>query len=101
MCHGTHNLSARANIQVMMTEDLTKKVVVWATETAQYAAGLRSGQERDTYLAERRQELLAGALAEGAAPGDAAILADACVGAARRIMTELLAQRGGAPKGHA
>jgi hypothetical protein len=84
-----------------MTEELTKKVVVWATETAHYAAGLPSSQARDAYLVERRRELLAGALAEGAAQGDAAILADACVGAARRIMTELLAQRAGMPKGHA
>jgi hypothetical protein len=36
---------------------------------------------------------------EGAAEGDAVILADACVNAARRIMTELLAQRAGVPKG--
>jgi len=40
-----------------------------------------------------------GAQAEGATPGDAAIVADACVDAARRIMTELLALRAGVPKG--
>ena len=37
--------------------------------------------------------------AEGADKPDAVILADACVGAARRIMTELLAQRAGVPRG--
>jgi hypothetical protein len=52
-------------------------------------------------LAERRRELVAGVLAEGAAPRDAAILADACVNSARRIMTELLAQRVGVPQGRA
>ncbi len=84
-----------------MTEELTKKVVVWATEIAGYAAGLPSRQARDAYLAERRRELVAGAVAEGAAEEDATILADACVSAARRIMTELLAQRAGAPGGRA
>ena len=39
--------------------------------------------------------------AEGARQQDAVILADACVGAARRIMTELLAQRAGVPRGRA
>jgi hypothetical protein len=34
---------------------------------------------------------VSGAVAEGAAEGDAVILADACVNAARQIMTELLA----------
>ena len=84
-----------------MTEELTKKVVVWATEIAGYAAGLPSCQARDAYLAERRRELVAGAVAQGAAEGDAAILADACVSAAHRIMTELLAQRAGAHRGRA
>ena len=51
--------------------------------------------------AERRRELIAGAVAEGARQQDAVILADACVGAARRIMTELLAQRAGMPRGRA
>jgi hypothetical protein len=32
----------------MMTEDLTKKVVVWATETANYAAQVPSRQARDS-----------------------------------------------------
>jgi len=89
------------SIQVMMTEELTKKVVVWATEIATYAAELPSRRARDAYLAERRRELEAGAVAEGAAERDAAILADACVSAARRIMTELLAQRAGVPRGRA
>jgi hypothetical protein len=42
-----------------------------------------------------------GAQAEDATPRDAAIVADACVDAARRIMTELLALRAGAPQGRA
>jgi hypothetical protein len=84
-----------------MTEQLTRKVVAWATEIASCAAELPSSRARDAYLAERRRELVAGALAEGAAQRDAAILADACVDAARRIMTELLAQRTGPPRGRA
>ena len=51
--------------------------------------------------AESRRELIAGAVAEGARQQDAVILADACVGAARRIMTELLTQRAGMPRGRA
>jgi hypothetical protein len=84
-----------------VTEDLTNKVVAWATEVATFAAQLPSGQARDDYLRERRRELLAGAQAEGATAHDAAILADACVDAARRIMTELLAPRAGVPQGRA
>jgi hypothetical protein len=83
----------------MMTEDLTRKVVVWAGEIASRAAALPSRQARDAYLAERRRELVTGALAEGAAQRDAEILADACVNAARRIMTEVLACRAGVPDG--
>ena len=52
-------------------------------------------------LKPRRSPLVAGAVAEGARQQDAVILADACVGAARRIMTELLAQRAGVPRGRA
>jgi hypothetical protein len=85
----------------MMTEDLTNKIVVWATEIARYAARLPSRQARETYLAERRRELIAGAVAEGANEEDAATLADACVNAARRILAELLARRAGLPKGRA
>ena len=84
-----------------MTEDLTNKVVAWATEIATYAAQLPSRQARDDYLRERRRELLAGAQAEGATQRDAAIVADACVDAAHRIMTELLALRAGVPQGRA
>ena len=84
-----------------MPEDLTNNIVMWANEIARYAAQLPSRQARDDYLAERHRELVAGAQAEGAAPRDAAILADACVAAARRIMTELLAQRAGVPQGRA
>ena len=84
-----------------MTEDLTKKIVDWATEIAGCAAQLPSRQARDAYLAERHHELVVGAVAEGATEGDAVILADACVNATRRIMTELLAQRAGVPRGRA
>ena len=84
-----------------MTEDLTRKVVSWATQIGSYAAQLPSRQQRDAYLAERHRELVAGALAEGAAERDAIMLADACADAARRIMTELLAQRAGEPRGRA
>ncbi|HEY7661942.1 MAG TPA: hypothetical protein VH934_02340 [Xanthobacteraceae bacterium] len=84
-----------------MTEELTKNIIAWASEVASYAAGLPSRQARDAYLAERRRELLEGAVTEGAAPGDAAVLADACVDAARRIMSEILAQRAGVPRGQA
>jgi hypothetical protein len=59
------------SIQSMMNKDLTKKIVVWASEVAGYAAQLPSRQARDSYLAERRRELVAGAVAEGAAEGDA------------------------------
>jgi hypothetical protein len=85
----------------MMTEDLANKVVAWATETAKYAAALPSARERDGYLAQLRRELVAGAVEEGAAAHDAAVLADSCVDAARRIMIEMLAQRAGEPRGHA
>ncbi len=81
-----------------MTEDLTKKIVVWAAEIAGHAAQLLSRQARDAYLAERRAELVGGAMAEGATESDAAILA---VNAARAIMIELLAHRAGVPKGRA
>jgi hypothetical protein len=84
-----------------MSEDLTTTVVAWATEIGGYAADLPSMPARDAYLAERHRELVTGALAEGAAEGDAEMLADACVDAARRIMTELLAHRAGEPKGRA
>jgi hypothetical protein len=89
------------SIESIMTEDLTNKVVIWAAEIATYAAQLPSREARDVYLAERRRELVAGAVAEGAAECDAVILADACVDAARRIMTELLGQRAGVPEGRA
>jgi hypothetical protein len=84
-----------------MNEELKKTVVAWAAEVGAHAAELPSRQERDAYLAERHRELVAGALAEGAAERDAEILADACVDGARRIMTELLAHRAGEPKGRA
>jgi hypothetical protein len=86
---------------VIVTEDLTNKVVAWATEIARYAAQLPSRQARDDYLRARRRELVALAQAEGATQRDAAIMTDACVDAARRIMTELLALRAGVPQGRA
>jgi hypothetical protein len=36
---------------VIVTEDLTNKVVAWATKIARYAAQLPSRQARDDYLA--------------------------------------------------
>jgi len=84
-----------------MPDDLTRKVVAWATEVGSYAADLPSRQARESYLADRHRELTTGAVAEGATEHDAEILADACVDAARAIMTELLAQRAGEPKGRA
>jgi hypothetical protein len=86
---------------LIVTEDLTNKVVAWAIEIASYAAQLPSKEARDDYLRERRRELVMGAQAEDATPRDAAIVADACVDAARRIMTELLALRAGEPQGRA
>jgi len=44
-----------------VTEDLTNKVVAWASEVAGYAAQLPSRQARDDYLRERRRELVTGA----------------------------------------
>jgi len=82
-----------------MTDDLTRTIVAWATEIASYAVELPSRQAREDYLAQRRGELIAGAGAEGASPDDAAALADTCVNAARRILTELLAQRAGVSEG--
>jgi hypothetical protein len=86
---------------LIVTEDLTNKVVAWATAIAGYAAQLPSKQAREGYLRERRHELMKGVQAQGATPRDAAIVADACVDAARRIMTELLALWAGAPQGRA
>jgi hypothetical protein len=88
-------------MQLTMTDDLTSKIVAWATETGRYAATLPSRERRESYLAERHRELVTGAMTEGARERDALVLADACVGAARRIMTEFLAQRAGVPQGRA
>ena len=84
-----------------MSAELTDKIVAWATEVASHAAGLPSRQAREAYLDEQRRQLLYGAEAEGAATADATLLADTFVTAAREIMTELLAERAGAPRGHA
>jgi hypothetical protein len=81
-----------------MNEELTKTIVAWATQTASDAAALSSSQARDSYLADRHRELVTGAMAEGAAEHDAVVLADACLGAARRILTELLAPGAGTPE---
>ena len=83
-----------------MTEDLTNKIIVWATEVASYAARLPSRKARDDYLRERHCELVTGGQAEGATLRDAEIIANACVDAARRII-ELLALRAGVPQGRA
>ena len=85
----------------LMTDDLTHKIINWASQIASRAAALPSRQERDGYLADRQRELAAGAIAEGTNPRDAEILAETCVSAARRIMTELLARRAGVPHGRA
>ena len=55
---------------LIVTEDLTNKVVAWAIEIASYAAQLPSKQARDDYLRERRRELMTGAQAEDATPRD-------------------------------
>jgi hypothetical protein len=52
---------------LIVTEDLTNKVVAWATEIASYAAQLPSKQARNDYLRERC-ELVTGAQAEGVMP---------------------------------
>jgi len=84
-----------------MNADLTTTVVAWATETARRAMELPSRETREAYLAERHDEIRQGAVAEGAGEGDALMLADMCVDAARRIMVELIAHRAGEPKGRA
>jgi hypothetical protein len=73
-----------------VTEDLTNKIIVWTAEVASYAVRLPSRKARDDYLRERHRELVTGGQAEGATLRDAEIVADACVDAARGIMTELL-----------
>jgi hypothetical protein len=83
-----------------MTDDLTRKIINWASQIASRAAALPSRQQREAYLADRQGELIAGAIAEGAKAHDAEILAEACVNVARRLMTELLARRAGVPQGH-
>ncbi|HEY7243430.1 MAG TPA: hypothetical protein VH678_06050 [Xanthobacteraceae bacterium] len=84
-----------------MDADLTATVVAWATEAARQAMQLASREAREAYFAERHDELRQGVMAEGVGQGDARMLADMCVDAARRIMIELMAQRAGGPKGRA
>jgi hypothetical protein len=45
---------------VIVTEDLTNKVIAWAAEVASYAARLLSRTARDDYLRERHRELVTG-----------------------------------------
>jgi hypothetical protein len=42
-------------------QDLSSKVVAWASEVARCAVRLPSAQARDEYLAERHRELVSGA----------------------------------------
>lgn len=84
-----------------MSGDLTSTVVAWATETARAAMQLPSQEAREAYFSERHEELRQGVLSEGVGEGDARMLADMCVDAARRIMVELMARRAGEPKGRA
>ena len=84
-----------------MSEQLTSKIVAWAAEVATAAAELPTKQQREAYLAERRRDLADGAIAEGTTREDAEGLADVCVDAARRILTELLIQRASGSPGHA
>src|SRR3981189_2332415 len=81
-----------------MPADLTATLVAWATVTARHALELSSREARDAYFAERRDELRQGAVAEGAGEAEALMLADMCVDAARRIMTELMAGAPASPR---
>ena len=56
----------------MISEDLTNKVLAWASKVATEAAQLSSRQALEEYLAERRRELVFGAQAERIAARDAA-----------------------------
>jgi hypothetical protein len=71
-----------------MNVQLTQAIAQWAAETGRCAADLPTLAAREAYLRERRRALVAG-------------IADTCIDAARRIMTEILAQRAGEPRGHA
>jgi hypothetical protein len=51
----------RIHSNSFVTEDLTNKIVAWASEVAGYAAQPPSRQARDDYLRERRRELVTGA----------------------------------------
>src|SRR5262249_31002621 len=82
MMASSSRATRRPEIEVSTTS--AKHSLVWSSTTV---------QARGDYLRERRRELVTGAQAKGATPRDAAIVADACVDAARRIMTELLALR--------
>ncbi len=82
-------------------DELSQTIAAWATEVGMAAAQLASHQARATYLAERRGELVAVARQQGMDDSAAAMLADACIDGARRIMTAMLARGTPAPKGRA
>src|SRR5262249_19399052 len=75
--NGRLHLDGECHYDRTMTEDLTRKIVAWATEIAKHAVALPSGQARETYFSERHRELVAGAVTEGAVERDARLLADA------------------------
>jgi hypothetical protein len=83
---------------LIVTEDLTNKIVAWATRQLVTRRGSRRERRAMTTCA---SVVASGGQAEGATLRDAEIVADACVDAARRIMTELLALRAGVPQGRA
>jgi hypothetical protein len=85
----------------VMNSQLARKIARWAAETARCVADLPSQSAREAFLGERHRALVEGVVAEGTASADAVVFADTCIGAARRIMTEILAQRAGEPQGHA
>jgi hypothetical protein len=82
-------------------DELSQTIAAWATEVGMHAAQLASHQARVAYLAERRHELVAVARQQGMDDSAAAILADACVDGARRIMTAVLARGTPSPEGRA
>jgi hypothetical protein len=73
-----------------MPGNLQDKVAAWATDVAVQAARLSSGASRASFFSQRRRELVSAAVAQGMSEPDAAVLADACIGGAKRILRELL-----------
>lgn len=80
---------------------LTQTIAAWATEVGVHAAQLASHQARAAYLAARRQELMAVARQQGMNDNAAAVLADACIDGAERIMQAVLARGTPTPEGRA